>query len=75
MVSAWPLFVEGHDDHRGTVASGELCAFQEQGLAVFEADAVEDGLALHALQAGFQDLPAGRVDDDGHPRDVRARTR
>src|SRR5690606_36132468 len=41
------------------------------GLAFLEADGVDDALALDALEAGFQNLPFGRVDHDGHATDVR----
>ena len=66
-----PLLVERHDHHRRPVAAGEARLFEEFRRPVLEADRVDDPLALHALEARFDDLPPGRVDHHGDPRDVR----
>ena len=63
--------VEGHDDHRRAVALYEPGLPDELLLALFQADGVYDRLALHPFQPGLDDGPPGRVDHDGHPRDVR----
>ena len=62
--------VEGHDDHRGTVAFQQSRLPDELLLALLEAYGVDHRLALHALQAGLDDRPPGGVDHYGHPRDV-----
>ena len=43
---------------------------QEIGLAFLEADRVDDGLALHALEAGFDHRPLRAVDHHRHARDL-----
>jgi hypothetical protein len=64
------LFVEGHH-HRGrAVAAHQRGLALEFGLAFLQADAVDDALALDALEAGFDDAPLGAVDHDGHTRDL-----
>ena len=65
------LLVEGHDDHRGAVATGESRLAQELGLALLERERVDDGPALGRAQAGLDDRPLRRVDHEGHPADVR----
>jgi len=44
---------------------------QKLGLALLQADGVDDALALDALQTGFDDAPLGRVEHDRHAGDVR----
>src|SRR5215213_3438017 len=63
--------VEGHDDHRRAVALHHPGLPDELLLALFQAYGVHDGLALHALQPRLDDGAPGRVDHDGHPRDIR----
>ena len=65
------FFVEGHDDHRRAVAAAEPRLLAELGLPLLEGDGVDDGLALHALQARLDDLPLGGVDHEGHLGDLR----
>ena len=65
------LLVEGHDDHRGAVAAAEAGAADELLVAFLERDRVHDGLALHAAQAGLDDVEVRRIDHERHPGDVR----
>ena len=65
------LLVEGHDDHRRAVATGQLGLFEELGLAFLHRDGIDDALALDALEAGFDHFPLRRVDHDRHARNVR----
>ena len=62
--------VEGHHHRRGAVAAHQAGLALELGLAFLQRDAVDDALALDALQAGFDDLPLGAVDHDRHARDL-----
>ena len=64
------LLVEGHHDRRGAVAAHELRLAQELGLAFLQRDRVDDGLALHALEARLDHVPLRRVDHHRHARDV-----
>ena len=64
-------FVEHHHHAGGAVASDQPGVAQELLLALLEADRVDDRLALHALQARFEDRPLGAVDHHGHAGDVR----
>ena len=63
--------VEGHDDHGGAVAHTKARVREERLLALLEADRIDDGLALHALEARLDHRPLRRIDHDGHARDVR----
>ena len=67
------LLVERHHDDGGAVAQHLLGVLQERRLALLHADRVDDGLALHALEAGLDHAPLGAVDHDRHARDVRLR--
>ena len=66
-----PLLVERHDDDGGAVEADSSCLFEKALLAFFQADRIDDPLALQAFQACFDDRPLGRVDHDRHTRDVR----
>ena len=68
--TAWPLLVERHHDDRRAVPAAELRAAQELGLAVLEADRVDDRLALQRLEAGFDHRPLAAVDHHRHGGDV-----
>ena len=65
------LLVEAHHDRRGAVASDELRLAQELGFALLHRDRIDDGLALHALEAGFDNVPSRRVDHHRHASDIR----
>ena len=62
--------VEGHHDHRGSVPPAEVRLPQELLLTLLEAQRVDQGLALHLPQTGLQNLPAGGIDHDRHPRHI-----
>jgi hypothetical protein len=64
------LLVEGHHHRRRAVAAHQRGLAPELGLAFLEADAVDDALALDALEAGLDDRPLGRVDHHRHARDL-----
>ena len=64
-------FVERHDDDGGAVAADRARLSDELRLAFLEADRVDDRLALHALEAGLEYVPAGRIDHHGYAGDVR----
>jgi hypothetical protein len=49
------LLVEGHHHGGGAVAAHQRGLAAELGLAFLQADAVDDALALDALQAGLDD--------------------
>ena len=60
------LFVEGHDDHGGSVGANEAGLLFEFFGTFLEADRIHDALALDAAQAGFEDFPFRRVDHEGN---------
>ena len=64
------LLVERHDDDRGAVAATQPGVLEERLLALLERDRVHDALALDALEAGLDDVPARRIDHDRHHADV-----
>ena len=64
------LLVKGHDDAGCAVALDQPGLRQKARFALFEGDRVDDALALHATQPGFDHLPLGGVDHDGHARDL-----
>jgi hypothetical protein len=66
-----PLLVERHHHHRRAVAQALRGLVEELLVALLQADRIDDGLALHALQPGLDHLPFGAVDHDRHPGDVR----
>ena len=53
------LLVERHHDDGRAVAQHLLGVLQERRLALLHADRVDDGLALHALEAGLDHRPLG----------------
>ena len=65
------LLVERHDHDGRAVAPNLPRVFEELTFAFLHRDRVDDGLALHALEAGLDDAPLGAVDHDRHARDVR----
>ncbi len=50
------LLVERHHHHRGAVAAHDLGVMDEGLLALLHRDRIDDALALHAFQAGFDHL-------------------
>src|SRR2546427_9897681 len=65
--------VERHDDHGRAVPLDQPRMACEHLLAFFEADRVDDALALHALEPRLDHLPLGAVDHDRHAGEVRRR--
>ena len=65
-----PLLIEGHDDDGRTITEDFARLLQEGLLAFLEADRIHDSFTLQALEAGFDHLPARRVDHDRNPCDV-----
>ena len=63
--------VEGHDDDTGAVAPDQLGLLEEVCFSFLEADRVDDGLALDALESCLDDAPLGAVDHDRDPRHLR----
>ncbi len=63
--------IEGHDDHGRAIAHHQARLPQESLLALLQADGIDNGLALHALQARFDHRPFGGIDHDGHAGDIR----
>ena len=66
-----PDLVERHDDHGRTIGQAGARLFAELLLALLHGDRVDDALALHAFEAGFDHLPFGRVDHHRHAGNVR----
>ena len=64
------LLVEGHDDGGRAVLAAQPGLLDERLLALLHGDGVDDRLALHALEAGLDDLPLRGVDHHGDPGDV-----
>ncbi len=61
------VLVERHHHDRGAVLAAEPGVVAERLLALLHRDGVDDRLALHALEAGLDDLPLRGVD---HHRDA-----
>ena len=66
-------FVEEHHHGRCAVAADGGGTFQKGAFALFERDRVDDALALHDLQSGFEHLPFRRVDHHRHTGDFGLR--
>ncbi len=67
------LLVEHHHHAGRAVLLHEASVVEELGLALLEADGIDNRLALHAFQPRFQHRPTGTVDHHGHAGDVRLR--
>src|SRR5690606_9613158 len=65
------LLVERHHHHRRAIAQAAFGLGDKLFFAFFQGNGVHNGLALNALQAGFDDVPLGRVDHDRHPGNIR----
>jgi hypothetical protein len=64
------LLVEGHD-HDGGAVLLDFPGFREEiRLTLFEADGVDDALALQVLEPRLEHAPLGAVDHDGQARDL-----
>ena len=62
--------VEGHHDHGGAVVEADASLFEELVDTFLHRDRVDDRLALHALQAGFDHAELRRVDHHRHAGDL-----
>ena len=67
------LGVERHDNDGSAVSAHKLCLLDKVLLAFFEADRIDDGLALYTLQSGFDHRPFRRVNHNWKPRYIRLR--
>ena len=65
-----PLLVEGHDDHRRTVAPGQLCPLKKGLLSILQTDGIQDAFSLKALHPLLQHRPLGAIDHDRYPADL-----
>ena len=65
------LLIEGHDDDGGAVATDCLRLPEEILLPFFQADGVDDPLALEAFEARLEHLPVGTVDHHWNPGYLR----
>src|SRR6185503_19820859 len=64
-------FIERHH-HRGSAISPALAGeLEERPLALLHRDRVDDRLARHAFEAGFDHAPFRAVDHHRHARDIR----
>src|SRR5690606_34287554 len=64
-------FVKGHDHHGGTIALAQPGVLLELLDSFLHGDGVDDTLALDAFEAGFDDVPFGRVEHDRHAGNIR----
>ena len=64
-------FVKRHDDAGGTVSADLTRLFDKARFAFFQADRINNGLALDAFQTGFDHFPFRAVDHDGNPGNIR----
>ena len=65
------LLIKEHHHGGGAIAPHHAGLANELLLALLQADGVDDGLALHALEARLDDAPLAGVDHEGHAADVR----
>lgn len=61
-----PFFIKSHDHHSSSKLLNLSSLLQEVFLSLLQANAVDNALALAALQAGFNHSKIGRVDAQGH---------
>ena len=64
------LLVERHDHHRRAVAAHQAGLPEERFLTLLQRNAVDDALALDALESRLQHLPPAGVDHHGHLGDT-----
>ena len=60
------LLVESHHHHGSTQATDEAGMLQEKGLPLLQRNGVDNGLALHALQSGHDDVPLRGINHHRH---------
>lgn len=61
-----PFFIEGHNDDGGSVAMHLFGVFDKGFFSLLQADAVDDALALAALQTCLDHCKIRRVDTQRH---------
>ena len=64
------LFIEGHHDDGGAIGAHDLGLGDEFLDALLHRDGIDDRLALHAFEAGFDHREFRRIDHHRHARDV-----
>ena len=64
------LLVKRHDDDARAVTPDFPGLLQENLLAFFQADGIDDAFALQAFQAGLDDGPARAINHNRHARDI-----
>ncbi len=64
------FFVEGHHDRTRTVAPHQSRLLAKLVLTFFERYRVDNGFALGAFEARFQNAPFGRIEHDRHAGDI-----
>ncbi len=64
------LLVECHDHDARTVALHQPRLLDERLFTFLEADGIDDGFALHALEPRLDHRPLGRVDHHRHAADI-----
>ena len=65
--------IESHHYHGCPIAMNQFGLLEKLGFALFEADAIDDGLALDVLQTRLEDVPLRTIHHDGHATDIRFR--
>ena len=67
------LCVESHNDDGCTIGFHLARLFKERFFTFFQRNRINDRLALHTFQTGFDDVPFGRVNHHWHTGDIRFR--
>jgi len=65
------LLIERHDDHGGAVSACCLRVGPEFLFSFFQADGVDNGLALYAAQSCLDHVPTRRIDHDRNACNIR----
>ena len=64
------FFIKRHDNHSRPITAQHFCLCDKGFIAFFQADRVDDPLALKTFKPGLNDIPFRTVDHDRHTRDV-----
>ena len=68
------LFVEGHHHHRRTIAKAQARLGEKILLSLLHGNGIHHRFALNTLQPRFNDRPAGGIDHDRQPGNIRLRS-